>query len=456
MTPQLPQRGGISGSEWLGTLPAQWTSQPLKLLFQIVGGSTPKSDVESYWEGNIVWVTPTDLANEGIGRLASSQRTISEEGLASCGTTLVPPRSIVLSTRAPIGSLGMAQVSLCTNQGCKSLVPRESVESRFYAFLLSIMTEQLRVRGKGTTFLELSSDELGNLRVPVPPPPEQTAIAAFLDHETGKIDALVEEQKRLIELLKEKQQAVISHAVTKGLNPDAAMKDSGVEWLGEVPEHWEIMPIKRCFRAIDYGISNSLEPEGDVAVLRMGNIQNGRVLLDDLKYVDSVEGKLLLQSNDLLYNRTNSLDLIGKVGRFEPKDGQSVTFASYLVRLRTISGCDPVFLCFALNTEGILGAARSRAFVSIGQCNLNPTRYGEISIASPPHEEQIAIAAYLEQRIGSNERLLSECRMAIGLLQERRSALISAAVTGKIDVRGMDKVSDPATPITKAREMVSA
>mgnify|MGYP003378922712 CR=1 FL=1 len=124
------------------------------------------------------------------------------EGLASCGTTLVPKSSIILSTRAPIGSLAIAKTDLCTNQGCKSLVPFGATDSDFYGYLLSICAGELNVRGKGTTFLELSGDELGAFKVPAPPAPEQREISAFLDRETAKIDALIAEQQRLIELLK--------------------------------------------------------------------------------------------------------------------------------------------------------------------------------------------------------------------------------------------------------------
>jgi type I restriction enzyme S subunit len=273
------------------------------------------------------------------------------------------------------------------------------------------------------------------MKVTTPPLPEQTLIAAFLDRETAKIDALVAEQRRLVELLKEKRQAVISHAVTKGLNLHAPMKPSGIEWLGDVPEHWEICLLKRAFRSIDYGISDALDSEGAVAILRMGNIENGRVVTDDLKYANSVDPDLLLDPGDLLYNRTNSLDLIGKVGMFLGNADSPVSFASYLVRLRTVDKSLPDYFAYLLNTEGILGLARSNAFVAIGQCNLNPTRYGQIVVAIPPKSEQTAIVEYLAAETAKLDTLTAEAQRAIDLLQERRTALISAAVTGQIDVR---------------------
>jgi type I restriction enzyme S subunit len=194
-----------SGVEWLGEVPERWLVTPLKRQFTIVSGSTPQSDVQAYWDGEILWATPADLGKGSDLRIRDTLRHITANGLASCGASLVPPSSIVLSTRAPIGSLSIAASSLCTNQGCKSLVPLPGVDSTYFARLLSVSTEQLNVRGKGTTFLELSADALGSFDVPVPPLDEQGAIAEFLGHETTKIDGLLAEQQRLMELLKEKR-----------------------------------------------------------------------------------------------------------------------------------------------------------------------------------------------------------------------------------------------------------
>ena len=280
-------------------------------------------------------------------------------------------------------------------------------------------------------------DFVRNFAIAFPPLPEQSIIVSFLDRETGKIDALVAEQEKLIALLTEKRQAVISHAVTKGLNPAAPMKDSGIEWLGEVPEHWNILLLKRAFSSIDYGISDSLSSEGRIAILRMGNINDGKVIVDDLKFVNDVDPLLLLVRGDLLYNRTNSLDLIGKVGLYAGDSDIPISFASYLVRLRTNPSSDQNYLSYLLNTSGVLGVARANAFVAIGRCNLNPTRYAEMRVALPPLSEQAAIAAYLDQQTAKLDALTAEAGRAIALLKEHRSALISAAVTGKIDVRGL-------------------
>lgn len=180
--------------------------------------------------------------------------------------------------------------------------------------------------------------------------------------------------------------------------------------------------------AMDYGTSESLEAAGRIAILRMGNIQDGEVSLTDLKYLDNVEPELLLAVGDLLYNRTNSLDQVGKVGLFRGHS-QPTSFASYLVRMRAGSDTVPTFLTYCLNTEAVLGIARGSAFIAIGQCNLNPTRYGEIAIAAPPRDEQQAIATFLDCETAKIDALIAEQERLIALLKETRQAVISHAVT---------------------------
>jgi type I restriction enzyme S subunit len=243
-----------SGVEWLGEVPTHWEVLPLKRVTTIVGGATPKSEVTEFWDGGIAWVTPADLGALSSFEFEGTSRTLSASGLAACSASLVPPGSLVVSVRAPIGSLGINAMATATNQGCKSLVPGARARTRFLAYQLRAGSTELNAAGKGTTFVELSGDALGAFRVVVPPLAEQEAIAAFLDAETAKIDALVAEQDRLVGLLREKRQAVISHAVTRGLDPAAPMKPSGVEWLGEVPAHWEVVPLKRWLLRNDGGV----------------------------------------------------------------------------------------------------------------------------------------------------------------------------------------------------------
>jgi type I restriction enzyme S subunit len=426
--PRYPQYKD-SGVDWLGQVPAHWEVKP----FYGVAAEQYESN-EGMKEDNLLSLSygriiPKDI-NSNDGLLPDSFETYQ----------IVRPGDIVFRLTDLQNDKRSLRTALVTETGIITsayvAVRPKAANSGFLSYLLRAydVTKVFYSMGgglrQGMNFADLK-------RIPtlVPPAAEQREIAGFLDRETGKIDALVAEQERLLELLKEKRQAVISHAVTRGLNPNAPLKPSGLAWLGDVPTHWEVCMLKRVFRSVDYGISDSLDAEGPIAILRMGNIENGQVVMDDLKYTKEVDKGLLLQCGDLLYNRTNSLDLIGKVGMFRGSEDGPVSFASYLVRIRTVNDSLPEFFAYLLNTEGVLGLARANAFVAIGQCNLNPTRYGQIEIALPPLAEQRAIVAHLDAATAQFDALTAEVERALALLQERRTALISAAVTGQIDVR---------------------
>lgn len=233
-----------SGVPWLGDIPAHWESASIKYLADIFNGSTPESGNDEYWDGDISWITPTDLGRLSGNRFSSSERTITEKGLGGCGTTLVPPGSLALSTRAPIGHVAIGDIPFCTNQGCRALVPGKRVFAEYLFYAILRFKKELQNLGKGTIFLELATSDLADFEISVPPLPEQKAIAAYLDIETARIDTLVQEKEDLIGLLKEWRQSAIAQAVTKGLNKDAPMKASGVDWLGDIPVHWKSIPLR--------------------------------------------------------------------------------------------------------------------------------------------------------------------------------------------------------------------
>ena len=304
-----------SGVEWLGEVPSQWDVKPLKAVATCNDEVLPEAtDPET-----IIEYVEISGVGEGKGIVATESLTFATA--PSRARRIVRHGDVLISTvrtylRA-IATVAHPPTNLIASTGFAAIRPR-AVHVGFLGYMLhaEYLMSEVIARSVGISYPAINASELMRLKGPLPGTEEQADIATFLDHETAKIDALVEEQKRLIELLKEKRQAVISHAVTKGLNPNAPMKDSGVEWLGELPAHWELCPLRRAFTAMDYGISDSLDGEGAVAVLRMGNIGGGKVSLEDLKFTDAVDPYLLLRAGDLLFNRTNSLDQIGKeIGR---------------------------------------------------------------------------------------------------------------------------------------------
>jgi len=191
-----------------------YKSRRLKQLFRIVTGSTPKTDEPHYWDGGIPWVTPDDLGRLDTQVIRATARTISDEGLRSCATTLSPPGSLVLSTRAPIGYVASTAMDSAINQGCRALIPRTGVFSPFYRYVLSTRHNELQALGRGSTFQELSTQDLGNMLLPAPRYNQQQTIARFLDKEAAKIDAVIEQTQRLLSLIDEQRSALITAAVT--------------------------------------------------------------------------------------------------------------------------------------------------------------------------------------------------------------------------------------------------
>lgn len=422
-----------SGVEWLGDVPESWDVVPLKAGYVVAGGATPKSDVEAYWDGGIPWITPGDLSGLKTLEIGQTARTISEEGLSSCSASLVPAGSFVLSTRAPIGSLGIATRPATTNQGCKSLVPRSGSVSRYLAYVLSSATEALNVRGRGTTFLELSGDELARFKVPAPSASEQRAIAAFLDRETAKIDALVKAQRRLIELLKEKRQAVISHAVTKGLDPTVPMKDSGVEWLGEVPAHWEVERLASWFREV------SEQGDDSLPILSV-SIHDG--VSDEEPDPEHSERKVTRSDDRTKYKRVQPNDLVYNMmrawqGGFGTVQVPGAVSPAYVVARPTRPQITR-FVELLLRTPKAVEEMRRRSRgITDFRLRLYWDEFKDIRVAIPSDAEVDGLIDQVSGLSAFWDSLSSEADAAITLLLERRAALISAAVTGKIDVRGL-------------------
>ncbi len=283
----------------------------------------------------------------------------------------------------------------------------------------------------------VSPDVLRQHHLPCPSQDIQRLISNYLDRETARIDGLIAEKERMLGLLEEKRAALISRVVTRGLDPNVLFKPSGLEWLDDIPAHWDTCQLKRTWASSDYGLSESIRDEGDIAVLRMSCIVDGRVDVSKSGMIAEVDGRLLLRRNDLLFNRTNSLDQIAKVGLVDFDPDEPLTFASYLVRIRTNHRATPQYLVALLNSSLFLEFARKNAIPAIGQANLSPTRYGEIHIPLPPKAEQEEIVTFLERVAATSTPVREHIRSSISLLKERRAALISAAVTGQIPLEEM-------------------
>jgi type I restriction enzyme S subunit len=326
------------------------------------------------------------------------------------------------------GSVGVSDSRGAISSVCIVCAPRMAADPRYVAYVIraeaySGLPRALArgVREGGADFRRWET--LADLPIPLPAVGEQQAIADYLDRETARIDALIATKDRLREAIDERLLAQVSVSTGASTVVDA----------NDLPPGWKMLALRRCLASIQYGIGDASSPDGRIAVLGMANVQAGEVTNDVGGYVDDVDPTLMLSRDDLLFNRTNSRELVGKVGLVRAVD-QPTTFASYLVRLRVNGLASPSYLNYLLNTNEVLGLARSLALPSIGQANLNPNRYSAIRIPLPPLKEQTQIVQVLDELRVRASTIRSTLRRQVLLLQERRQALITAAVTGQIDV----------------------
>ena len=310
------------------------------------------------------------------------------------------------------------------------------VDADYFSYVLrsSFFINQVVASSKGVSYPAINASEVHRFKVPLPSSIEQRGISAYLEHEIQKIDLLLGEQRRLVSLLREKKRALVTSAVTQGVK-QSRTKSPNVDYWGDVPAHWSRHKLKRILVSSDYGISDALSRDIATPVLRMSNLNDGQIDYTDLKFCDEVPETLLLQVGDLLFNRTNSPDLVGQVALVEALPYERVGFASYLVRLRTSNKVSPAYLNYLLNSEPILRFARRLAFGSINQSNLNPTRFGELVLYLPDEKEQAEIVEVLADHKKRINDIVVEAEKAIALMVERREALISAAVTGVINAK---------------------
>lgn len=422
-----------SGVQWIGNIPKDW-----KFL-------------RGKWKFKSLKEVNRDL--QCMDRLALTmngviERSIdSDEGLQPAefsGYQIFEKDDLVFKL-IDLENFKTSRVGLVFKRGIMSpayirLKPFVGTDSKFFYYFyfdLYLRGVYNQIGGQGVRSA-LNATDLLEIEVCIPSLSEQKLIANFLDHETTKIDHLIEKQKQLIELLKEKRQAVISHAVTKGLNPNVPMKDSGVEWLGEVPEHWEIKQNKYLLEFVTSGSRGWAQYYADTGSLffRIANLTRDTIepKLESIQYVEPPKGsegeRSKIKINDLLISITADLGSVC-VADASIKDG----YVSQHVAL-----CRPIKICVSRwLAYFILSDCAKEQFLGSGyggtKIQLSLEDIKELIIAVPPRNEQLQISEYIDEKLTQYEHLICQAEKLIGTLQERRTALISAAVTGKIDVR---------------------
>ncbi len=436
-----------SGVGWLGEVPEHWDVRRLKQVCEVFPSNVDKKTYEN--ESPVLLCNYTDVYyNEKITpQIDFMVATASAEQVKKFtlreGDTIITkdsetPDDIAIAAYVPQNMPGV----IC-GYHLSMVRPREVTCGAFVKRLFdSIYVKSCcAVYANGLTRVGLGQYALDNLEMPFPPVSEQQTIAAFLDRETAKIDALIAEQQRLIELLKEKRQAVISHVVTKGLNPNAPMKDSGIEWLGEVPKYWDVTRLGFLCKKIGSGKTplggSETYIDSGVVFIRSQNVYDEGLRLDDVVYISEQT------DSEMYWSRVNSGDILlnitgASLGRtcLVPNNFEPANVNQHVCIIRLIEAELGSYIAMVMKSS-CLKAQIDAAQTGAAREGLNFGVISKLTFALPPISEQQNIAAFLDRETAKHDTLTAEAKTAITLLQERRTALISAAVTGKIDVRGL-------------------
>ncbi|OZB35111.1 MAG: hypothetical protein B7X44_10830 [Halothiobacillus sp. 15-55-196] len=426
-----------SGVEWIGQVPEHWKIAPVKYHYDarlgkmIQPAAVSDRDIEVpyhraqtvQWERIVesdikeMWASPRDIEQFSV----SEGDLLICEGGDVCRAAIVkqPPEKNMIFQNSihrirSKGEYGVGWVM------------------RLMQHLRS--SEWIDVLCNKNTIVHFTSDKLGSLECPLPPPDEQASIAATLDRETARIDALIQKKTRFIDLLKEKRQALITHAVTKGLDPNVKMKDSGIEWIGQVPEHWEVKPICRVTSVNDDALSDSTT----------GSTRISYVDISSVGYTEGIKQATEMAFEDApsrARRKASTGDVVVSTVRTYLKAVAAVTdeyadciFSTGFAVLRARQ-LEQSFLKWMILNELLIQSIEAHS-EGLSYPAINASALVKLKSVIPPPEEQATIAAALERETARIDALIGKAEQSITLLKERRSAFITAAVTGQIDLRG--------------------
>lgn len=416
-----------SGVEWLGEIPEHWEVKKLKhIFFEKRKTTNPDLNCGSISFGKVV--TKEDE------KIPEATKASYQEVLV--GDFLINPLNLnydLISLR-----IALSEIDVVVSSGYIVIKNQIEINKAYFKWLLHRYdVAYMKLLGSGVR-QTINFNHIANSILAFPPLSEQTAIAEFLDRKTALIDKAIGIKEKQIELLKERRQILIHRAVTRGLNPDVKFKDSGVEWIGEIPEHWEVKKLKHVAGNFMYGTSvDCNELESGTPVLRIPNIDDLYINIEGLKYASLSEAetkKYLLKKNDILIVRTNGNPaLVGKSAMF--REEGDYMFASYLIRIKPNENIESSFLIHAMNSFSMRGSLSYSARTSAGNYNLNTQALGDCYLAYPPQNEQQNIKQFIEAESAKFSTAISLKGQEIEKLKEYKASLINEVVTGKVKVR---------------------
>lgn len=413
-----------SGVPWLGKVPEGWDTWKMTHGFDLIGsGTTPRSDNLGFYDGDIPWVTTSELRETLI---VDTEKKLTDEAFADTPSLRYYDKGALLIAMygATIGRLGILGIKATVNQACCVFDKPKEFDSKFVFWWLQMAKPTLLSLSSGGGQPNLSQDALKQLRLTVPKIPEQKAIADFLDKKTAEIDALIAKKEELLKLLAEQRTALITHAVTKGLNPSAPMKDSGIDWLGSIPQHWHAKRLKFAVRLVNDKIEAA---SFDLAYMGLEQIESwtGKRIPNEEAISEGVVN--VFQPNDVLFGKLRPY--LAKV--YLAKENATCSTEAFV--LRSSKQLLPDFLQLYMLTDKFINAVDATTY-GAKMPRANWESVGNLMMLLPPLKEQETIVEHVHTNIRRIEAVSNQVVEAIDRLKEYRTALITNAVTGKIKV----------------------
>lgn len=397
----------------------------LKYLVNRIPGGTPDSRREEFWsDGTIPWISISDMSNRhSVGETA---KKITPEARQKAGLEIGPAGTVLFAMYASVGEVAVTEIDAVWNQALIGLVPKsQRLSPSFLHYYLLAVRPYLPALYRSNTQNNLNAEQVENLRLPLPPRSQQEEIVAFLDRETAEIDAFIADQERLIELLEERRAATVAHAVTKGLDPNAPMKDSGIEWIGRVPSHWKVPKatwVGRVFSSAPTG-EPELDKEARIPFLKVSSLSSTGLTPDPYHWF--VTPGQNLERDFIVF----------------PKRGAAI-FGNKVNIVDGVVAMDPNLMGWKLGPQHsqlyfayVLKTLKLEEIADVSTVpQINTKHMSDLQVPAPPLTEQRAIADFLNRETAELDAAVADAREAIALSRERRAALISAAVTGQLDV----------------------